>query len=45
MNIETLNLNSSYQKNELKEFLKKFQLNFDETIDYSLVIRKNEEIV
>lgn len=45
MNIETLNLNSSYQKNELKEFLKKFQLNFDETIDYSLVIRNNEEIV
>ncbi|MGL5279705.1 MAG: [citrate (pro-3S)-lyase] ligase [Cetobacterium sp.] len=45
MNIETLNLNSNYQKNELKEFLKKFQLNFDETIDYSLVIRKNEEIV
>lgn len=45
MNIETLNLNSNYQKNELKEFLKKFQLNFDESIDYSLVIRKNEEIV
>lgn len=45
MNIETLNLNSKYQKNELKEFLKKFQLNFDETIDYSLVIRKDEEIV
>lgn len=45
MNVETLNLKSSYQKNELKEFLKKFQLSFDETIDYSLVIRKDEEIV
>ncbi|MBC2850731.1 [citrate (pro-3S)-lyase] ligase [Cetobacterium sp. 8H] len=45
MNIETLNLNSNYQKNELKTFLKKFELNFDETIDYSLVIRKDEEIV
>ncbi|MGL5544247.1 MAG: [citrate (pro-3S)-lyase] ligase [Cetobacterium sp.] len=45
MNIETLNLNSNYQKSELKEFLAKFDLTFDETIDYSLVIRKDEEII
>lgn len=45
MNIETLNLKSNYQKNELKDFLKKFDLTFDEAIDYSLVIRKDEEIV
>ncbi len=45
MNIETINLNSNYQKNELKSFLKKFDLSFDETIDCSLVIRKDEEIV
>ncbi|MGL5350629.1 MAG: [citrate (pro-3S)-lyase] ligase [Cetobacterium sp.] len=45
MNIETLNLKSNYQKNELKDFLKKFHLTFDDSIDYSLVIRKDEEIV
>lgn len=45
MNIETLNLKSNYQKNELKDFLKKFDLTFDDSIDYSLVIRKDEEIV
>ncbi|MGL4977824.1 MAG: [citrate (pro-3S)-lyase] ligase [Cetobacterium sp.] len=45
INIETLNLNSNYQKNELKDFLKKFDLTFDDSIDYSLVIRKDEEIV
>ncbi|MGL4629418.1 MAG: [citrate (pro-3S)-lyase] ligase [Cetobacterium sp.] len=45
MNIETLNLKSNYQKNELKDFLKKFHLTFDDSIDYSLVIRRDEEIV
>ena len=45
MNIETLNLKSNYQKNELKDFLKKFDLTFDDSIDYSLVIRRDEEIV
>ena len=45
INIETLNLNSNYQKNELKDFLKKFDLTFDDSIDYSLVIRKDEEII
>lgn len=45
MNIETLNLNNNYQKKELVNFLQKFDLKFDESIDYSLVIRKNEEIV
>jgi [citrate (pro-3S)-lyase] ligase len=45
MNIETLNLNSSYEKKELIAFLNKFQLNFDETIDYSVVIKQDEEIV
>lgn len=45
MNIETLSLNSKYQKQELKDFLKKFQLNLDETLDYSLVIRNEGEIV
>lgn len=45
MNIETLNLKSNYQKNELKDFLKKFDLTFDDSIDYSLVITRDEEIV
>ncbi|MGL4999039.1 MAG: [citrate (pro-3S)-lyase] ligase [Cetobacterium sp.] len=45
MNIETLNIKSNYQKNELKNFLLKFDLIFDESIDYSLVIRKDEEII
>ena len=45
MNIEVLNLNSSYQREELKLFLKKFDLTFDDSIDYTIVIRKNENIV
>lgn len=45
MNIDILNLNLSHEKKELINFLKKFDLNLDETIDYSIVLRKNEEIV
>ncbi|MBC2855886.1 MAG: [citrate (pro-3S)-lyase] ligase [Cetobacterium sp.] len=45
MNLEIVNLRSSFEKKEVIEFLKKFDLNFDETIDYSLVIRQNDEIV
>lgn len=45
MNLEILNLNLNYEKKSLKTFLNKFNLNFDETIDYSIVIRDNETIV
>lgn len=45
MNVEVLNLKSKYEVEELKAFLNKFDLKFDETIDFSLVIRKNDEIV
>ncbi|MGL6065523.1 MAG: [citrate (pro-3S)-lyase] ligase [Cetobacterium sp.] len=45
MNIETLNLKNFYDKDKLKKFLLKFNLIFDETINYSLVIKKNEEII
>lgn len=45
MNLEIVNLKSNYEKNEVRNFLKKFDLNFDDTIDYSLIIRENDEIV
>ncbi|MGL5356376.1 MAG: [citrate (pro-3S)-lyase] ligase, partial [Cetobacterium sp.] len=45
MNIETLNLKNFYDKDKLKKFLSKFNLIFDERINYSLVIKKNEEIL
>lgn len=45
MNIETLSLSSKYQREELENFLNKFQLKLDKNLDYSLVIRNNDHIV
>lgn len=45
MNIDILNLNFPHEKKELENFLKKFDLRLDETLDYSIVLRENEEIV
>lgn len=43
-NVDSINLNSSYDKNEVKSFLKKFELNYED-VDYSVVIRENNEII
>lgn len=45
MNIDILNLNLSHEKKELESFLKKFDLKLDETLDFTIVVRENEEIV
>lgn len=45
MNLETLNLKSSYEKKEVISFLKSFDLSFDEDIDYTLVLRDKEIIL
>lgn len=45
MNIEVVNLHNSYEKNEVIKFLKNFNLSFDKNIDYTLVLRKNDQIV
>lgn len=45
MNIDILNLNFPHEKKELESFLKKFDLKLDETLDFTIVVRENEEIV
>lgn len=45
MIVESINLNFPLQKNEVKKFLKKFDLEYDEKIDTTFVIRKDDEIV
>jgi len=43
--VEELHLGNSEELGKLKEFLKEFHLSFDEDIDYSVAIWKNEKIV
>lgn len=45
MNLEIVNLNSNYEKKEVRSFLENFHLKYDETVDYSIIIRENDEIV
>lgn len=45
MNIDNLDLTNKFELKELKEFLLKFELEFDNLVDYTVVARENEEIV
>lgn len=45
MNISKLDYKNSFEMRELKDFLKKFDLEFDSSVDYTVVIRQNEEII
>ena len=43
-NVESINLKSKYETEEVKEFLGKFNLKYED-VDYTVVIRENEEII
>ena len=43
-NVETINLTHEDELKEVKDFLQTFELLFDDNIDYTIVIRQNEEI-
>ena len=41
LNIEKVNLNNKISLDEVKEFLRRFDLDLDKNVDYTLVIREN----
>ena len=43
-NVESINLKSKYETNEVSKFLERFSLKYDD-VDYTVVIRENEEII
>ena len=43
-NVESVNLKSKYEINEVKNFLEGFSLKYED-VDYTVVIRENEEII
>lgn len=43
-NIESINLKSKYETNEVSKFLERFSLKYED-VDYTVVIRENEEII
>lgn len=43
-NVESVNLRSSYEVKEVDDFLKRFDLKYDD-VDYSVVIKENDEII
>jgi len=43
-NVESINLKSNYEINEVRKFLEKFSLKYED-VDYTIVIRENEEII
>lgn len=43
-NVESVNLRSSYEVKEVEDFLKRFDLKYDD-VDYSVVIKENDEII
>jgi len=43
-NVESINLRSNYEINEVRKFLEKFSLKYED-VDYTIVIRENEEII
>ena len=44
-NVEGINLSDEDEVKEVKDFLQIFELQIDDNVDYTIVIRKNEEIV
>lgn len=43
-NVERINLKDENRVKEVKDFLQKFQLELDDNVDYTIVIRQEEEI-
>ncbi len=43
-NVESINLKSKYETNEVSKFLERFSLKYED-VDYTVVIRENEEII
>lgn len=43
-NVERINLKDSNKVKEVKDFLKAFNLELDDNVDFTIVIRRNEEI-
>ncbi|WP_434798560.1 [citrate (pro-3S)-lyase] ligase [Terrisporobacter vanillatitrophus] len=43
-NVESINLKSKYETKEVREFLAKFNLKYED-VDYTVVIRENEEVI
>ena len=43
-NVERINLKDEDEVKEVKDFLQTFQLQLDDNVDYTIVIRQNEEI-
>lgn len=43
-NVESINLKSKYETKEVREFLAKFDLKYED-VDYTVVIRENEEVI
>lgn len=44
LNVERINLKDEDRVKEVKDFLQTFQLELDDNVDYTIVIRKNDEI-
>ena len=43
-NVESINLDSKYETEEVRQFLKRFNLKYEE-VDYTVVIKENDEII
>ncbi|SCH71641.1 MULTISPECIES: [citrate (pro-3S)-lyase] ligase [unclassified Romboutsia] len=43
-NVESINLKSNYETNEVRKFLEKFSLKYED-VDYTVVIRENDDII
>ena len=43
-NVESINLKSKYETNEVSKFLERFSLKYED-VDYTVVIRENDEII
>ena len=43
-NVERINLSDEYEVKEVKNFLQIFELKLDDNVDYTIVIRQNDEI-
>ena len=43
-NVESISLKSKYETKEVKEFLEKFNLKYED-VDYTVVIRENDDII
>ena len=45
MNVERVNLKSSYETEEIRKFLEKFGLEYAKDVDYTVCVRRGEEII